>query len=421
MKVVEGRLLRDGRLQAAAIGIEDGKVVRVGRGLRGDEGHRDFGEALILPGGVDVHVHFREPGMTRKEDFHTGTTAAACGGITTVLDMPNTLPPTLDFRSFGEKFAAVEGKANVDFGLYAGLLKGHSPRGLEALASAYKVYLAETTGGLVVQGRAAVEELVGPVAVSGKVVSFHAEDQASLAPMEAEDLRGHLRARPPAAEVRALESLRGIPLPKGHMAHVTTPEGLELARGLGFSTEATPHHLLLDVGREGLGALGKVNPPLRSAADRGGLWKAFADGTIGVLASDHAPHSLEEKEEFATAPAGMPGVETLYALMLEQVRRGTLELSRLVEAIAAKPAAIFGLAAKGSLEVGKDADFIVADPRHRQRIKGEALHSRCGWTAFEGWEAIFPRAVFLRGEAIVEDGEMAAAHRGRFVSPREAP
>ncbi len=420
MKVVEGRVLRGGRLQRAAVAFDGGRIVRIGRGLSGDEGHLDFGEDLILPAGVDVHVHFRDPGMTTKEDFHTGTLAAAHGGITTVLEMPNTNPPCVDTRSFASKFSTVEGKANVDFGLYVGLAPRSDPKGLGKLASAYKVYMAETTGGLRVDvGR--LEGILQGVRDDGRVVSFHAEDQASLGTAEATDLKGHHRSRPPAAEVKAIRSLKGLPLTRGHVAHVTTVEALEAAAALGLTTEATPHHLMLHAGMDELGARGKVNPPLRPPADRAALWEAFRSRRVDVLASDHAPHTLEEKEDFATAPAGMPGVETLYPLSLALVRRGELDLGRLMEAVAARPAALFGLTSKGSLEEGKDADFIVVDPRAIERIRGEALHSRCGWTAFEGREAIFPRAVFLRGEAIVEDGQMITPRRGRFVGGTPGP
>ncbi len=416
MKVLEGRVLRGGRLEATSVGIEDGRIVAIQRGLRGEE-HWDFGEDLLLPGAIDVHVHMREPGMAAKEDFYTGTLAAAFGGVTTVLDMPNTRPPTVDLRSFNEKFVAARARANVDFGIIVGLAPGRDPRGLEALAAAYKVYMAETTGDLWVKDFEAVPDLLAPARRAGRVVIFHAEDPHYLKSLEEANLRDHLRARPPRAEVSAISHLRDLEGIRVHVAHVSAREALPILEAAGFSAEVTPHHLLLDASMEALRGLGKVNPPLRSRADREALLTAFVEAKIPILASDHAPHLLQEKEEFPVAPAGMPGVETMVPLMLRLVRQGIIPFERFVDAMATKPAATFGLANKGAIEVGKDGDIMVVRPGEVTKIRGEDLHHKCGWTAFEGWEATFPHTVFLRGDPVVVKGEVEGPLNGRFVAP----
>lgn len=417
MQVVEGRVFRGGALRREALGIEDGRIVAVGPRLRADQGRRDFGDRLILPGAIDAHVHLREPGMVQKEDFRTGTLAAAFGGVTTVLDMPNTIPPVVDLRRLSEKWKLVSGRANVDYGFHVGLVPGGDASRTEGLATAYKVYMAETTGGLDAGEYSRLGELIAPAARAGKVVVFHAEDRALIHPGPAADLKGHLRCRPAAAEASAIRTLLDLRRARIHVAHVSSREGLDALGGADLTAEVTPHHLLLDISSD-LGALGKVNPPLRTREDREALLRAFAAGRIPLLASDHAPHTLEEKAEFEGAPAGMPGVETMVPLLMALVRRGHLPLERLIDAFAPRPAAVFGLEGKGRLEVGMDADLMVVDPSRGQRIRGDDLHSRCGWTAFEGWEAISPQFVMLRGEPIVEEGEVVAEGSGRLVAPR---
>lgn len=411
MMVIEGRTLLQGRIQPVALGVEDGVIAAVRRTLRGEERY-DFGDRLLLPGGVDVHVHFRDPGFPPKEDFATGTEAAACGGVTTVLDMPNTRPPATTPGALREKREAVARRAHVDFGLYGGLLRAEDVARLAPHAHAFKVYLAESFGRLSPLPEE-VPRLVAALRDARRRTTVHAEDPAHLRPREERGLRDHDAARPAAAEEAAIRGLAaaygGGPL---HLAHLSSRAGLAAARGTGFSTEVTPMHLLLDATAD-LGPRGKVNPPLREPADREALWSAFAAGRIDVLASDHAPHTLEEKADFAAAPPGAPNVETLVPLLLARVRRGLLDLDVLVRAVATRPAALFNLGGKGGLEVGKDADVAVFDPRRTVKVRADALHSRCGWTPFEGWEAVFPEATFLRGLLVARDGRLEADRQGR--------
>jgi len=416
MRVIRGRVFYRGRVEPLDLGVdEDGKIAAVKRTIAGDD-VEDHGDALILPGCVDMHVHLRDPGLTEKEDFPSGTRSAALGGVTTVLDMPNTRPPVTTREVLQDKWDRVRGRAAVDYGLYAAPRSDGAVSALQA-ATAFKVYMAESTGSLQIDA----ETLGGVLRASaelGRPVVAHAEDERLFRKDVPATLAGHSESRPKESEVRAIEnlgSLRGEA--QVHIAHVTCVEALNVVPE-GVTTEVTPHHLLLDTGRP-LKAFGKVNPPLRSPEDRKALWEAFASGRIDAVATDHAPHTREEKEEpFDEAPSGLPGVATAFPLLLRQVRAENLSLERFVGALASRPAEILGIP-KGRIEVGADADLVVVDARRLVKITARRVRYKCGWTPFEGMEGVFPSTVYLHGERIVEDGEPIAEGAGRPVARSE--
>src|SRR3990170_5169619 len=386
MLVIKGRVFYRGRLEPLSIGIDEGRIVAVRKILRGDE-EVDHGDALVLPGCIDMHVHLREPGLTEKEDFASGTRSAALGGVTTVFDMPNTRPPVSTRPDLEEKAARVRGRAAVDYGLYAAPRSGSAvPRLLGA--DAFKVYMAESTGGLQI-GTEELEEVLAASAEADRLVVVHAEDAGKFTTPSTRGLEGHHMARPKESEVSALQLLSKV---RGearlHVAHVTCVEALDAIPD-GATTEASPHHLLLDFRRD-LKGFGKVNPPLRPPEDRDALWRAFVDGRIDVVASDHAPHTQEEKA-------------------------GALTLERLVRTMADRPAEILGLP-KGLIEVGRDADLVVVDPRRTETVRAKRIRYKCGWTPFEGMDACFPQTVYLRGDAVVDHGETAAENLGRPIT-----
>ncbi len=413
MRVVRGRVFYRGRLEPLSLGIdEDGRIAAIRKILRGDE-EVDHGDAVILPGCVDLHVHMRDPGLAHKEDFPNGTRSAAIGGVTTVADMPNTRPAVTRHRILEDKVSVLRGRACVDYAVYA------APRDATAVSSladaaAFKVYLAESTGGLQVEPTA-VPHIVDAAGRVKKLVVVHAEDPTLFAKDPGRDLRGHSIARPKDAEEKAISSLARVSgSARVHVAHVTCVEALA-AVPPAVTTEVTPHHLFLDWTRP-LGARGKVNPPLRSREDREALWDAFRAGRGDIVASDHAPHTLEEKEgPFEEAPAGLPGVGSSFPLLMRHVRAGDIELQRLVSAMAARPAELLGIG-KGAIEIGSDADLLAVDPRRIERITAKRLRAKCDWTPFEGMEGCFPLAVYLRGELIVEQGEPVTEGRGRLQS-----
>lgn len=412
MRVISGRVFFRGQLEPLSIGIDEkGQIAAIKKVLRGDEAI-DHGDALILPGCVDLHVHMRDPGLRRKEDFPSGTRSAAIGGVTTVADMPNTVPAVTTNTALEAKAAGLRGRAAVDYALYAAPQSAAAVPRL-AHAVAFKVYMAESTGNLEVTVPR-MEEILRAAEAQSKLVVVHAEDPGKFTKQKARDLRGHDAARPKIAEEAAvvtLARLRGEA--RVHVAHVTCVEALDKVPATA-TCEVTPHHLFLDSSKP-LGASGKVNPPLRSPADRDALWDAFRNGRIDAVASDHAPHTLDEKSvAFEEAPAGLPGVATAFPLLMRRIRAGELDLPRLVSAMATRPAEILGIA-KGTIEVGRDADLVVVDPRHIEAVTEKRVRYKCGWTPFEGMEACFPRAVYLRGETIVEDGEAVSEGQGRLI------
>jgi len=413
--VVEGKVLLDTGLVDCCIGIVDGKIAKIAKTIgKADERH-DFSGRIVMPAGIDLHVHFREPGMTKKEDFRTGSTAAACGGVTFVLDMPNTKPPTRTVAEIREKISRVSKKSFVDFGLAALLNPKSDAERLAKEATAFKIYLGETTGNL---GIAPVDLSASISRAGERQVFIHAEHLWKLDDTVEAGLRDHDLQRSESHEVEAVSkviSARGG-VSKVHLLHVTQAEVLELAKLSGVTAEVTPHHLLLDSGST-LGTMGKINPPLRSKATRMRLWDAFSSGKADTLGSDHSPHTIGEKEvEFNEAPSGMPGVETLVPLMLRKVAERKLNISLLSRYCSRKPARICGLK-KGRIAVGYDADLIAVDLRRSIKIRADELHSKCGWTPYEGMHAVFPLATFLRGEEIAREGELSGDRIGRFVKP----
>ena len=414
--VVEGNCYHQGRLARLCIGIEDGVISKVGKALDGDAVF-DFGSKLILPAAIDSHVHMRDPGGTHKEDFATGTLAALHGGVTCVLDMPNTSPPTTTLDALREKARTAAAKSKVDFGLFAGIQPGVDVGALAAESIGFKLYMAGTTGDMLVSSLDSVIEELRGVAASGKVLAVHAEDEGMRRKDSEANLVDHLRNRRNECETSAVRKLRDLAVEglRRHVCHVSASESLPLLSGArGITTEVTPHHLLLDKDSK-LGTFGKVNPPLRRRDDRQALFKALKDGGFDTIASDHAPHTVEEKEEeFDFAPSGMPGVETMVPIMLQLVRDRHLALSSLVTRLCERPAEMFGIP-KGKLEKGYDADLMVVDMMSGTEIRADRLHSKCGWTPYEGMPAVFPKAVFLRGEVMTEDGDLVGEPAGRDV------
>jgi len=415
MEVVEGRCFINGRLEQACVGIENGKIVEIAKQLDGDRVFR-FGNKAVLPGATDAHVHFREPGMTQKEDFETGSLAALNGGVTCVFDMPNTKPETTTIAHLREKRRLASRKSLVDFGLFAGLRQGTDVQGLSKEAIGFKLYMASTTGELLVPGLESLKKEIAEISSTGKILAVHAEDEKLRKKDPEEDLDGHLRNRSNECETSAIrkvkDAARGCRL---HICHVSAKESIPLvAKEKGVTSEVTPHHLLLDKDIK-VGTHAKVNPPLRKRDDRHALFRALQEDAFDIIASDHAPHTIEEKQEdFEYAPSGMPGVETMVPLMFHLVEERHFDLGLLVNKLCVMPAEIFGVP-KGKIAVGYDADLMVVDFGACTMVKGEKLHSKCGWTAYEGMPAIFPEAVFLRGQIMVEKGHQVGERIGRDV------
>jgi dihydroorotase len=428
--IKNARIFISDAIQPAEIAIDNGIISKIGKIIGTEEVNTviDAKGALVLPGAIDVHVHFRDPGITKKEDWYTGSCAAAAGGVTTVIDHPNTIPPTIDPESFKKKKKEAK-KSIIDYGINAGVTGNlgylRSLWDLGAIAFG-EIFMAESTGSLNVND-ITLKEALGIIESLGAVACIHAEDEvARLKFVHA--LKGNLepasysKSRPPISEKIAVE--KAIKLAgdaRLHFCHISARESLETikkakAENRNITCEVTPHHLFLSTRDwKRLGTLGKMNPPLRDYQTQQSLWEGLNDGTIDIIASDHAPHLEPEKmTDIWTAPAGVPGVETMMPLMLMAVKRNLLTLKRLIEVSSQKPAMIFSLK-KGVLAQGYDADLVIVG--EAREIRREKLHSKAGWTPFKNAEGIFPRMTLSRGEIVSEEGEIIAKRgRGRLIT-----
>ena len=412
-KVITGRAFVDGELKYTEIGISDGKIVTVGRLVSGGDERVDVGSSrIILPGFTDPHVHLRDPGMTAKEDFSTGTLSAVHAGVTCLLDMPNTKPPVPDMNTLMEKKSAIRGRSFVDYGLFAAVTPNINAKMLAPLVPGFKLFMGSTTGNILLNDDEELVPAVTNALSTGKRVSVHAEDD-SLITRETENCtRDHLRNRPAKAEWNAISRLAShFKGQRINICHLTTSEGLDLARAAGFTTEVTLHHMMFDVDRCP-GAEYKVNPPIRDVNARDALFKRFTAGDIGMIGTDHAPHTVEDKaQEFDAAPGGIPGVETTMPMIMNMVRKDIIPLKLAVDMGAKNPGEAFGLR-KGRIAPGYDADFAIFDMRESRRIDVPSLHSKCGHSPYGGMEAVFPDTVIIRGEVQVQDGEFCGERKG---------
>ncbi len=421
--ILAGRALVGGRLQPVEIAVgEDGRIHSIGRTRSGAPRH-DVGDAVILPAATDLHVHLRGPdGKGGPEAMARSTLEAALGGVTLVGDMPNSDPPIDSVDRLESKEFAVRGHAAVDVLLYASPARPSTLESLARRAGGFKIFLSPTTGIEDTPSAAELEALLARLSGLGLPVSVHAEDPVRFHPeVPASDPLGWGMRRPPEAETAAVERLLAAPPAlRLHVAHVTIPRTVETLRDRGVSFESTPQHLLLSA-RGGADARFKVNPPLRSEAERQALWASFVRGEIPCLASDHAPHPVEAKGlGFELAPSGMPGVETMLPLLLARVRANELPLATLVAAACERPARWLGQPL-GRLAPGHRANFLVVDFRARTRVKADALAGAVGWSAFEGWESIRPREHWRDGQRIVDGGEYVGRPAGAVVRPEYAP
>jgi dihydroorotase len=431
-------LLRGGTLVTPAgvatgdVGILHGRIADVG-----DLGSADAEQVVdcrglhVLPGLVDSQVHFREPGLEHKEDLGTGTAAAALGGITAIFEMPNTKPNTDTAERLADKVRRGEEKAWVDFAFFVGATGENAAQlgELERLpgCAGVKVFMGSSTGSLLVEDDAMLAEVL---AHGTRRVAIHAEDEMRLRErkhlVEGENASAHLHPvwRDEETAIRATQRVLRLARRTGrriHVLHVTTAEEAELlARHKDVATmEVLPQHLVLHAPDcyDRLGTYAQMNPPIRGERHQRALWEAIRRGVVDVLGSDHAPHTREEKEAgYPKSPSGLPGVQTMVPLMLNAVNEGRLSLERLVDLLAHGPQRIYGMARKGRLTVGYDADLTIVDLGHEHVITHEEQASRVGWTPFAGWKVKgWPVRTIVRGRSVMIDGQLQGAPSGRAV------
>jgi dihydroorotase len=414
----------------ADIAVQAGKIARIGSVVTGSAGEVvDCTGLHILPGIIDTQVHFREPGAEHKEDLESGSRSAVMGGVTAVFEMPNTNPPTTTAEALADKVRRATGRMHCDFAFFVGGTSQNAGEvaELERLpgAAGIKIFMGSSTGGLLVDDDEALRRILSR---TKRRVSVHAEDEGLLrarANLRIEgDPSSHPIWRDETAALRATERLTRIAEEKNarvHLLHVSTAAEIAFIRRhkRNVSVEATPQHLTLDASRYGeLGTRLQMNPPIREVRHRNALWAAIADGTVDVLGSDHAPHTMAEKAKpYPQSPSGMPGVQTLLPVMLNHVAAGRLSLQRLVELTSSGPARVFGIAGKGDLAVGYDADLSVVDLGRRETISDDWIASRSGWTPFAGTKVRgWPVGTVVRGRRVMWEGELTAGGSGRAVS-----
>ncbi len=418
LAVKNGRVFTAKGQVSTDIWIKDGRIEALGGAHRAEE-RIDARGMLVLPGAIDVHVHFRDPGPNYKEDWASGSASAAAGGVTSVIDQPNTVPRTMDARSFEEKLDIARHRSFVDFGLNGG------PGEIEELKKAGAQAIGEIFS--YEHSDSDLAAIISRIGEAGMLACLHAEDGAIIKEKAAElsgrhDPEVYSLARPARAEALAIEKACAVSQ-RLHICHLSSAQGLAAVEesrraGRDVTAEVAPHHLLLNERdyRRQQGSYLKMNPPLRGQADNDALWQALRSGAIDILASDHAPHLPEEKrEDIWEAPPGVPGVETMLPLMLMAVKRNLISLERLVDAISARPAEIFGLQGKGRIERGMDADLVIIDSKVITEINADRLHSRAEWTPYQGREAIFPQMTIVRGRVVYDGDLQVAAGYGRFL------
>jgi dihydroorotase len=411
------------------IGVRAGRIAALGPLGVADAGEIIDAQGLtILPGVIDTQVHFREPGGEHKEDLETGSLAAVMGGVTAVFEMPNTDPQTVSAAALADKLARARGRMHCDHAFWV----GGTAENVEALpelerlpgAAGIKVFMGSSTGDLLVADDANLRRILSR---TRRRAAFHAEDEfrlrERLGERRAGDVSSHPVWRDAKAALSATRRLVAIAHETGapiHVLHVSTAEEMRfLADHKDIaSVEVTPHHLTFSSEDYGsLGTLLQMNPPIRAAAHRDAVWAAVADGTADILGSDHAPHTLEEKARpYPQSPSGMPGVQTLVPVLLDHVAQGKLSLLRFMDMTSAGPARLFGIAGKGRIAVGYDADFTIVDMKRTVTIGNDWIASRCGWTPYDGRTVTgWPVGTVVRGRRVTWEGELLAPGEGRPV------
>ena len=437
--IKNGTLVSSQKIWGADIYIRDGKIERVGESLPlGADEVIDAKGLHVLPGVLDPQVHFREPGLTWKEDLHTGSMAAAAGGVTSFFDMPNNDPAITTRELMQSKKALAEAKSLVNYNFFIGA----TPDNLEEIngvsnVCGIKIFMGSSTGNLLVERE---EDLERIFANGSRLIAVHAEDNAVI-DANKKNFSGtpgftdHPKIRNELAALTATKRAVSLALKhrrRLHILHLTTQEEVEFLYAFKdhplISSEVCPQHLLLHAPEiyERLGALAQMNPPLREKRHGMALWKGLKDGVIKCMATDHAPHTLEEKAlPYGKAPSGMPGVQTLLPLMLDQAAKGQCSLQDVVRWTSENTMACFGVQNKGRLEAGYDADIVLVDLKEEREVRSEQMFTKCGWTPYEGMRLRgWPKITLVLGRTVYREGIINDSVNGSEIeiqAPWETP
>ncbi|MCO4793207.1 MAG: dihydroorotase [Bacteriovoracaceae bacterium] len=409
-------------IKTCNVGIENGKIASL------EASENDSATTVIdgtgkhlLPGVIDSQVHFREPGLTHKEDLESGSRSAACGGVTTFLEMPNTNPSTTTAEAIAKKVELAKSKSHTHFGFFIGatgenldeLLKVPTMEGCCGI----KIFLGSSTGDLLLYNK---EKLLEVFKGTKSMIAVHSENEEMLKEnksiqQNATDVHAHYKWRD--VETAFSSTTRVIEIAKEagrkvHVLHITSKKEIEFLKdNKDFCTvEVTPQHLTLfapDIYNE-IGTYAQMNPPIRTKENTDALWVGLENGTVDVIGSDHAPHTKEEKDQgYPKSPSGMPGVQTMLPIMLDHVNKGRLSLEKCVQLLSENPAKLYGLETKGKIQVGLDADLVMVDLTRKWTVEDSAMMSKVGWTPFKGKEIQgWPEVTIISGVVVARDGKI---------------
>ena len=422
-----GTVINQDGIGVRDIAVSQGRIAGIGAGFKGAE-ELDCRNLHIMPGVIDSQVHFREPGLTHKEDLETGSRAAVMGGVTAVFEMPNTNPTTTSAAALADKVSRAKHRMFCDFAFYVGGTRENVNEipALEKLpaAAGIKVFIGSSTGDLLVENDAGLEAIISKLS---RRAAFHSEDEFRLRERVKYQVAGDTSSHPVWRDVEAarLCTERLIRIARKynkriHVLHISTAEELPmLAANRDIATvEATPHHLTLSADDYAmLGTKLQMNPPVREKYHRDALWAAINSGLVDVLGSDHAPHTLEEKAKpYPASPSGMTGVQTLVPIMLNHVNEGKLSLERLVDLTSHGPQRIFNIKNKGRIAEGYDADFTIVDLKRTETIENKWIESRCGWSPYDGVKVQgWVVGTYVRGKRAMWQGEIVEKAFGEAV------
>ena len=424
--IKNGSCYIDGKLIQTDIGLFKNKIKKIGKITLNSSKVYDATDKVILPGIIDTQVHFREPGSTDAEDLESGSRAAVLGGVTSLFEMPNTNPPTSNLVEFEKKLQAAKNRMHSNYAFYFGA----TPENAEQLSQlknvegccGVKLFAGSSTGKLLVDKEADIEKVISS---SDRVVSIHSEDEEILNLRKKFIKEGDVHSHPEWRNVEcAISSTRKVVKiaerynKKIHVLHVTTKEEVDFLamhkRNVTFET--TPQHLTLYAPDcyDKLGTYAQMNPPLRTKEHYDRLWIAIKNNVVDVLGSDHAPHlKVNKDKKYPNTPSGMPGVQTIFPVMLDHVNNGKLTLEQLIKLMCENPCKIFGIKNKGYLKEGYDADLTIADMNKEVTIKDEMIASKCGWTPFNNHKVKgFPVGTIVNGNLVMSDGKVILESKG---------
>ncbi|MBD1138344.1 dihydroorotase [Pelagibacterales bacterium SAG-MED41] len=424
--IKNGSCYIDGKLTKTDIGLSGNKIKKIGQIELNSAKVYDATDKVVLPGIIDTQVHFREPGSTDAEDLESGSRAAVLGGVTSLFEMPNTNPPTSNLVEFDKKLQAAKNRMHSNYAFYFGA----TPDNTDQLAKlkdvegccGVKLFAGSSTGNLLVDKEADIEKVISS---SDRIVSIHSEDEDIIKLRKKFIKKGDVHSHPEWRNVEcAMSSTRRVVKiaerynKKIHVLHITTKEEVDFLamHKKNVTFETTPQHLTLYAPDcyEKLGSYAQMNPPLRTKEHYDRLWVAIKNNVVDVLGSDHAPHLKENKDkEYPNSPSGMPGVQTIFPVMLNHVNDGKLTLQQLINLMCENPCKIFGIKKKGFIKEGFDADLTIADMNKEVIIKNEMIASKCGWTPFNNYKVKgFPVGTIVNGNLVMSDGKVIMESKG---------